>query len=866
MNELRILLIDDSEAAIDKIKRFLKDEQEVDILSPLFSDDLKHIKQALTDEEPTDLFMDYFFPDNQLLPDILESLGKDLIKDKRIWIISGLDISFREMLDIRTEWPDIQNAWLAKPFDKEDLLSFLNQVKSKSGQKSGLKDRLNKLKPALKPKSVFRNFASTPLPIRRFDTKAKAIYVNKKWPMAFNRPELPKFEDIKSDELHEMSYWHHSKGQTGKLYKIQSFLVPEHEDNIYQIAVEMPQQDHSLIQIAKLTFANMKDAGFFRGRFYLFTRVPDTSISKSEPSGIMELVLRTGHGYPEPPELTGEYAEYDKIYSKSYLYARSRKASERKDEPYYYYPVSGFWNRRIKEAEEKAVENNNEKLVYRILRNPDSVPDIQGNITEESDYIYWNRVNNVFNKTYNYLEIPVFRKDSAGEYRCTGFFCFDRWKEKKDGTGITEEQVKLVENTLMTMITDVRKKVERDKKVDRYLLHEKLAQVYDEIKKNNDLQSSLSKILNKSIEITGAKGGIVIYRVGNANFLEPIVKDFPGLSQISSLKLDLDVPIVRAWKDGKKLFEPDFQSNKGWFEKFAKSFQTSQENKDKFIKEIKTVASLIILPIYSGKEKRIGAAALYHDKKYHFTEWRIKALELLLKQVRWFLEIREIEYEQENREHAFMHEIRSNLGELNRNFNALKFDYKGPAKKYDQNARLNIQSLLDLSETRSLLYNDIDGNRLAEFKLKGLLEGIYQLYEFRIKFKELELKQETREFTMIGKEDALALVLRIVFDNAVKYASRNGKIVVSTQEADSMCKISVINTGQISEEARKLAFTPGAIPVDQHKDGSHVGLASAEKIINFYGGEISINNDDKNENVEVLLTWPTVKKGVALNV
>jgi len=813
MRKIKILLIDDNEDHVKLIQRYLEEAGAI-VISPPFLNDLRDIKEQIENEKPTDIFVDYFYPDNCTLEDILEDIGTELFFDKRIWVISGYDISVREMIELRQEWPNIQNAWIAKPFSKDEIFSLLAQIQLTHKKKKNLLNDLNRIK----------SLYSIPLPIRLYETKTKKITTNKAWPMASNRPDIPDLSDIQDDSPHKTTYWHHtdeSHSGRGGMYNIQSFMIPEQPEIIWQTATKIDAPKHSLIDLVELIFETMKAAGFPRGRFYRIIDVPDSNIPDNIPSGQVEIVLRTGDGYPDREIPTS-------------------------------YPIGGFWRKRIKSAGENV---DREKLNYHILISVDK------KISRTKDFQFWNDFHNIFDSVKNSLEVPIFKK-FHGKFKSIGSFCFDKFEPgvAKEDTVIRKEDIALVENTLKTMILDVRKKIIDEKKIHWHELYEELDKIDDRIKKKKDLKTALQMILDESLKLVGAKSGIIAFRPGNANYLEVIERSSSPVLQGFALSLNSDILNVRSWRNKQEIFYPNFQKNRPRYETVKDIFKNDATRKNNFARAIKKIGSCVTLPILID-DTVIGAITLHHSDPYFFDNQKVHALKILLKRGKWFLQIKMRENERGNREGLIIHEIRSLTRDLKLNFNSLDFKETKYTDKYKGSVRFDIQSLLDLSAKYSILKSGFNDKKSKKINLWPLLYEITELYHVRMDFKRLKIKKDSNQnITLKGDETSFALVLRTILSNAVKFAPRSGKISISVKKKE-MCKITISNTGAISEESEKLAFTPDIYLIDDTKDGLHMGLASAKKIVEFYGGEISIDNDEKKENVIVSFTWPIAEEG-----
>lgn len=102
---------------------------------------------------------------------------------------------------------------------------------------------------------------------------------------------------------------------------------------------------------------------------------------------------------------------------------------------------------------------------------------------------------------------------------------------------------------------------------------------------------------------------------------------------------------------------------------------------------------------------------------------------------------------------------------------------------------------------------------------------------------------------LMADSNGLALVLRALLDNAIKFSHHGGEVFIQARQLDNGgCEISVRDTGRgIAQDEQEDIFMPfrkgkqaekGAIP------GVGMGLAMAKKLIDLYGGTISLASDE----------------------
>ena len=384
-----------------------------------------------------------FFSGGRYLEDILNGIGKERLGNCRIWIISGYNIIFQEMLELRDRWPAIENAWLAKPFGEEELSALCERIIKLGSKGSATEFRPTTFRPTTE--SDIDRATKLSLPLRFIDTEEKSvIFANEAWPMAQNRPDIPDVTGLGHDRVKESTHWKFTPDGEGRLFKILSFYArKDNKKLIYQIATELPIPKYSLSDIVELTFNTLRDAGFLRGRFYRITRVPDSRFDNT--TGLVELIYRTGAGYP------------DSTFDENNL-PKSR--------------IGTFWRQRIESSEKRAKNDDDKKLIYHLLKPADE-------ITQKArDFKYWKDINfteEVWNNFKGFkegektvLNIPIFTKKPGGKEGkkiCVGFLCLDKWGEdtREGGLAIQDSDIALVEKTLLAMVGDIRKKIQDER-------------------------------------------------------------------------------------------------------------------------------------------------------------------------------------------------------------------------------------------------------------------------------------------------------------------------------------------------------------------------------------------------------------------
>jgi CheY-like chemotaxis protein len=825
----RVLIIDDNKDLRETIQEGLTNAG-VQATAPKIK--LETLQLAF-EEGITDIILDYRLEVGSEVfsgPEILGRLRDEAeidFKEMRIWVVSGLEVG-DEIRIWRQDIPQIQEVWLGKPFEVEELVELLRRDSNPKYQGSLEMENL-------------------PLPFRVINLQGEVVFTNSAWNMRMpaNRPTPHSFIPFpKENQVEE--FWSRLGEDTKKdeiekevqLYRLISFRLQDDHCFLGQIAD--PIEVHwgkGLEGYVSSVFRTMEGAGFTRGRFYRVIHTPGSD-------GILKL-CQCNHS----------------LKNQDVNLPHSRA-------------LDGNLAQRIREW---IIDEDFHELVYRIQTHDEDVK-------QDEEILYWNEIVGG-SENLQYLELPVFLKfkktgDKQSRFHPCGIFIFDRMGETRlidDGKEeITDESVERLKNTLWGILKRVAEAIsaEIDNKFREY--DTKISELEDSVFSLLDKQPSLKEaLLDAAIELTGADGGLLVDEAEGFDILEVQVArgEYESMLQGKSfLKSEVCHPIVKCWADRKAVCIPEYINSvekKEVLEKLDWNGLGS-DDREKIKKGLESIGSLAALPIYFG-ERIVGALSLHKIEVRAFDEWCVWALGKFLKRARWFLQFAEISHDRRMWEHTFVHVLGSDVTAFKSHLEMLE---KFPEKQEKSlvQCRHHIKKLWTLANNFMNLQKKIepDPDEGCKNSMEQLQE-IIELYEDIGKRRKLtvhiEPNQDHEIWTTeihIGTE-ALSCILHVLVDNAFKFSSKNGVIRVFAEKTvgdEEEWIFKITNQGKMNLEEDNLKFKPYEGPRQARKDGAHVGLAASRWWARAYGGHLTLENIEKDgqELVEAQLKLRTLNR------
>lgn len=171
-------------------------------------------------------------------------------------------------------------------------------------------------------------------------------------------------------------------------------------------------------------------------------------------------------------------------------------------------------------------------------------------------------------------------------------------------------------------------------------------------------------------------------------------------------------------------------------------------------------------------------------------------------------------------------------------------------KETDRMSRL-VRDLLELASITNLF----DRDKTANFNISNVLKEEIVAMEALAYEKGITLTQDVQQdISCNGNQERVIQVIRILFDNAIKYCNNGGRINITLGQDKSHIVFSISNTGKIISKAALPHIFDRFYKEDSSRkyDGSYgLGLAMAKEIVDHYNGKIFV---ESNENVGTIFT------------
>lgn len=125
---------------------------------------------------------------------------------------------------------------------------------------------------------------------------------------------------------------------------------------------------------------------------------------------------------------------------------------------------------------------------------------------------------------------------------------------------------------------------------------------------------------------------------------------------------------------------------------------------------------------------------------------------------------------------------------------------------------------------------------------------------------EIELMADEAPINIQGNATYLAILMRNLIDNAIRYTPEHGAVIVKTEQNDGQAFFSVVDNGPgIPEELRDRVFERFFRVIGNEAPGSGLGLGIVQQIARLHKAKISLLTPASGQGLEVRISFALVK-------
>lgn len=164
-----------------------------------------------------------------------------------------------------------------------------------------------------------------------------------------------------------------------------------------------------------------------------------------------------------------------------------------------------------------------------------------------------------------------------------------------------------------------------------------------------------------------------------------------------------------------------------------------------------------------------------------------------------------------------------------------------------------VNQLLELTRvnasSRQIERSQVDLNQVA-------LSAILEMADFALD-KDIDIEfVEEKDCHMYGKESLLFVLAKNLVDNAIKYSSTGGHVVVSVERTDDKFQLSIIDDGPgIPVEIQSRVFDPFYRKPGSAVGGTGLGMSIVKKIAELHHATITLENASLDGGLAVTVTF-----------
>ena len=194
------------------------------------------------------------------------------------------------------------------------------------------------------------------------------------------------------------------------------------------------------------------------------------------------------------------------------------------------------------------------------------------------------------------------------------------------------------------------------------------------------------------------------------------------------------------------------------------------------------------------------------------------------------------------------HELRTPLNGIQGYINILSENIQDETQKESLNSIKELTKRLIKVAELSLLFTELKTNEnQIDIKKVDFLKSLHNAIDIRDKGEkniEIEVENAFDQIHVLAEPKLLLSCLSIVIDNAIKYSSENGRVLISIKRYHEYIEMTILDEGPgFSEKAQEQLFKFFAADnLQQQSHGFGVGLATAKLILDLIKGTIEIAN------------------------
>ena len=167
-----------------------------------------------------------------------------------------------------------------------------------------------------------------------------------------------------------------------------------------------------------------------------------------------------------------------------------------------------------------------------------------------------------------------------------------------------------------------------------------------------------------------------------------------------------------------------------------------------------------------------------------------------------------------------------------------------------------ISGILSIAKLES---ENIKYNKFEKISINECINNCLDLVEYLAYQKNIDIKIENNsDYYILADKDKIIEALINIIENAIKYNSNNGEVLIKTFKEDNFINISIKDSGKgINDEEKDKIFDKFyRINDNKNVEGNGLGLNISKTIIESHQGKIKVNSNINNQGTEFIISLP----------